>query len=173
MSWIMCPSRVSSGVGIYIILFCMIGKQLLYFYVLFNLLDYIYLNYFFYPNWKKTNISEGVWDRICDCGGVRDRDWAWHQMKHERGGGEAGSQYILINSQSSLCKSWKIQSRLENGSSRPTPAAAIFSLLCHYWHTAMHKHNPALLSHTTHPIHFTYLTGPNSISVHLGFLGES
>lgn len=72
---------------------------------------------------------EGVWDRIWEGGEVRDRDWAQHQMKHERGRGEAENQYILINSQSSLCKSCKIPSRLADGSIRPTPAAAMFSLL--------------------------------------------
>ncbi len=96
----------------------------------------------------KSEMTEGDWDRIREGGGVRDGDWAWHQMKHERGGGEAGNQYILINSQSSLCKSWKIQSRLENGGSRLTPAAAMFSLLYHYLHSDAQTQSSLTSTHT-------------------------
>lgn len=92
-------------------------------------------------------------------------------MKHERGGGEVWNQCVLINSQSYLCKRWKIQSRLANRSSRHQQQP-------HFFHCAIaytQRHTKTILSsaHTQlvqsfHSPHWK----KNCISLHLGLLGE-
>lgn len=120
----------------------------------------------------KGDESGGDCDRIWGGARERDRDWARHQMEHERGGGEAGNQYILIISHSSLCKSrknpiqhgkWKQQAYI--GSRHVFSAVSLLTRSDAQTQSCpLRTHNS---SNSFHPPRWT-----NSISVRLGFLGE-